>query len=132
LHPTTAGALERYLEQRQACAGGDDHVFVSTDGRALSYAMINGTFRFLVRSIDLHLKPGLPQPRIYDLRHRFAVRALESCHGAREGVARHILALSTYLGHAHVTDTYWYLQATPQLTRGIADACEACREGAIS
>lgn len=132
LHPTTAGALERYLEQRQAFARGDDHVFVSTDGRALSYAMINGTFHFLVRSIDLHLKPGLPQPRIHDLRHRFAARALESCQGAREGVARHILALSTYLGHAHVTDTYWYLQATPELTRGIADACEACRDGAVS
>ena len=48
------------------------------------------------------------------------------------GVGRHILALSIDLGHAHVTDTYWYLQATPKLTRGIADACEACREGAIS
>jgi integrase len=132
LHPTTARALERYLEQRQACAGGDDHVFVSTEGRALSYAMINGTFHLLLRSVDLRLKPGAPPPRIHDLRHRFAVRALESCHGTREGVARHILALSTYLGHAHVTDTYWYLQATPQLTRGIADACEARYEGATS
>jgi integrase len=39
LHPSTADALERYLEQRQAYAHGDDHVFVSTEGRALSYAM---------------------------------------------------------------------------------------------
>ena len=131
LHPSTADALERYLERRQAYAHGDDHVFVSTEGRALSYAMINGTFRFLLRSVDLHMKPGLPQPRIHDLRHRFAVRALESCH-ARDDVARHILALSTYLGHAHVADTYWTLQATPQLMRDIADACEACREGALS
>lgn len=127
LHPSTTDALERH----QAYAHGDDHVFVSTEGRALSYAMINGTFRFLLRSVDLHMKPGLPQPRIHDLRHRFAVRALESCH-ARDDVARHILALSTYLGHAHVADTYWYLQATPQLMRDIADACEACREGALS
>ena len=131
LHPSTADALERYLERRQAYAHGDDHVFVSTESRALSYAMINGTFRFLLRSVDLHMKPGLPQPRIHDLRHRFAVRALESCH-ARDDVARHILALSTYLGHAHVADTYWYLQATPQLMRDIADASEACCEGALS
>ena len=78
------------------------------------------------------MQPGAPPPRIHDLRHRFAVRALESCHGTRECVARHMLALSTYLGHAHVTDTYWYLQATPELTRGIADACEARYEGATA
>jgi hypothetical protein len=40
-------------------------------------------------------------------------------------VSRHILALSTYLGHAHVADTYWYLQATPSLMAQIADAGEA-------
>ncbi|MFN0302560.1 MAG: tyrosine-type recombinase/integrase [Burkholderiales bacterium] len=132
LHPSTAGALERYLGQRQVCAGDDDHVFVSTDGRALSYAMINGTFHRLLKSVDLRLKPGASQPRIHSLRHRFAVRALEGCHGSREDVTRHVLALSTYLGHAHITDTYWYLQASPQLTRGIADACEARHEGATS
>jgi len=40
-----------------------------------------------------------------------------------------MVALSTYLGHAHVADTYWYLQATPHLIRGIADACERCDAG---
>ena len=43
---------------------------------------------------------------------------------AREAVARHIVALSTYLGHAHVTDTYWYLHATPILMGQIAEAGE--------
>jgi hypothetical protein len=28
---------------------------------------------------------------------------------------RKILALSVYLGHAQVTDTYWYLSAVPAL-----------------
>ncbi|MGH8625986.1 MAG: tyrosine-type recombinase/integrase [Gammaproteobacteria bacterium] len=129
LHETTAAALKRYLDRRQALHGGDDHVFSSTKGGALSYAMVNGTFHFLMRSIDLRSKPGLPHPRIHDLRHYFAVRALESCHGGRDAVARHILALSTYLGHAHVTDTYWYLQATPHLMTGIAEACEAFNDG---
>jgi len=36
-----------------------------------------------------------------------------------------MLALSIYLGHTHVADTYWYLQVTPRLMRDIADACEA-------
>jgi integrase len=91
--------------------------------------MINGTFRYLIKSLALEPNPGVPQPRIHDLRHSFAVRALKCCPGTPDDVARHTLALSTYLGHAHVTDTYWYLHATPQLTRHIADACAAYEGG---
>ena len=48
-----------------------------------------------------------------------------------DDVGRHMLALSTYLGHANPSDTYWYLQATPALLTGIAAAAEAKqREGA--
>ena len=36
----------------------------------------------------------------------------------------HMTALSTYLGHTHVTDTYWYLQATPILLEQIAESTE--------
>jgi hypothetical protein len=39
------------------------------------------------------------------------------------------VALSTYLGHAHVTDTYWYLQATPLLMEQIARDDEALFAG---
>ena len=63
--------------------------------------------------------------KTHDLRHTFAVRSLEQCRHDRAAVARHIVALSTYLGHAHVTDTYWYLQATPVLMGQIAEAGEA-------
>ncbi len=126
LHPSTVCALQCYLKQRNAYAGDDDHVFISTTGKPLSYAMINGTFHYLVGSIHLQQNP---EPRIHDLRHGFAVRALERCNGTRDDVSRHTLALSTYLGHAHVADTYWYLQATPQLMRHIADACAAREQG---
>ena len=130
LHPTTVDALQLYLERRQVYATDDDHVFISTNGQALSYPMINGTFRFLVKSIALRLKPGSPLPRIHHLRHYFTVCALERCTKAGDATARHVLALSTYLGHAHVADTYWYLQATPTLMTDIADACEAFNNGA--
>jgi hypothetical protein len=38
-------------------------------------------------------------------------------------------ALSTYLGHADVANTYWYLQATPVLMGQIAEAGEALLMG---
>ena len=62
----------------------------------------------------------------------FAVRSLEQCRHDREAVARHIVALSTYLGHAHITDTYWYLHATPILMGQIAEAGEAMHRGQVS
>jgi integrase/recombinase XerD len=129
VHETTAAALEHYLTQRHAVGGGDDHLFVSSAGRALTPAMVNGTFHFLLRSVDLRVPRGQRPPRVHDLRHHFAVRALERCAGDRDQIAQHMLALSTYLGHAHVADTYWYLQATPHLMTGIADACEAFFQG---
>ena len=75
LHETTEAALKRYLEQRRAVGGGDNHVFISTRGRALTYAMVNGTFHFLVKRAGLSVDSG-PQPRIHNLRHVYAVRAL--------------------------------------------------------
>jgi hypothetical protein len=40
-----------------------------------------------------------------------------------------MLALSTYLGHAHIADTYWYLDSTPQLMHDIACACDTYLQG---
>lgn len=77
-----------------------------------------------MRSIGLRGKPGEPGPCIHDLRHGFAVKSLEQCALNRGDVARHMTALSTYLGHAHISDTYWYLQATPTLLAQISAAQE--------
>jgi integrase len=111
LHETTAAALQRYLAQRKAGGGGDDHVFISTTGGVLTYAMVNGTSHSLIACVTLGARPGRHPPRLHDLRHYFTIRALENCNGRRKAVAHHMVALSTYLGHAQVTGTHWYLQA---------------------
>jgi len=101
-------------------------------GTALCYSTVNHVFLNLVRSIGLRKESGRSGPRIHDLRHTFAVRSLENCKENREEVARHLVALSTYLGHTHVTDTYWYLQATPKLMNKIATANELVFKGGQS
>lgn len=58
LHQTTTAALARYLEQRHAVGGADDHVFLPTKGQALTYRMVNGTFHFLLRFVTLRSQPG--------------------------------------------------------------------------
>jgi len=129
LHDTTQRALEAYLSVRRQLGTLDGALFVSNTAAAPAYSTVIATFLRLARSIGLRGAPGERGPRIHDLRHSFAVRSLEACPAERDAVARHIVALSTYLGHGHVTDTYWYLEATPILMQQIAEASEALHKG---
>jgi integrase len=90
---------------------------------------VNETFLFLLRKLGLRAGPGQPGPRLHDLRHTFASRALENSPDGSSRISKHMLALSTYLGHAHITDTYWYLQSTTHLMMKIADDCQTYLEG---
>jgi integrase len=129
LHETARRGLEDYIAARARIAGLDPAVFLTLRGTAIRYPTVQRTFAALVQSIGLHRGPGFPGPRIHDLRHTFAVRSLEQCGSDRDSIHRHIPALSTYLGHARMTDTYWYLHATPRLMIDIADASEAFNYG---
>lgn len=125
LHATTRRALDAYIKVRAKFARDDDALFLSKRGVALRYPMAISTFLELARDIGIHPGPGQRGPRIHDLRHTFAVRSLEQCVGDREAVSRHMLALSTYLGHGRLDATYWYLQATPRLLTDIAAQSES-------
>jgi integrase len=125
LHTTAQVGLERYLQKRRPFAPFDDHVFVSLRRRPLLVGDAETAFRTAAQEIGLKREPGLPRPTIHSLRHTFAVRSLENCPDGRDRITKHMLALSTYLGHSKVADTYWYLEATPELMSGIADSCEA-------
>lgn len=132
LHATVWRALDRYLIDRQKVSTADRALFISAGGRSLPYNTVRNVFLQLLDRTGLRGVHIGRDPRIHDLRHSFAVRSLEQCGHDRSAVARHIVALSTYLGHAHVTDTYWYLQATPVLMGQIAEAGEALLVGGIA
>jgi integrase/recombinase XerD len=124
LHSTTQAALERYLPKRRVFAPFDDHVFVGLRKHKLFRHDAYVAFRRTIETIGLARHPGLPRPTIHALRHTFAVRALETCPDDRDRITRHMLALSTYLGHSDIADTYWYLEATPELMRNIAESSQ--------
>lgn len=124
LHPTVMTAMDCYLEDRRRVAVTDDHVFLSARNRRIHIAMAWYTFD-RVRKLAGIAPTQSQRPRIHDLRHTFATRALEQCCTHREAVARHFVALSTYLGHTDIAHTYWYLEATPELLAGIATAGHA-------
>jgi integrase len=132
LHESTERGLARYLAARRRHRAVGPYLFADSEGGHLSYDTVSWTFRRLAKAAGLRGAPGTRGPCLHDLRHTFAVRSLEGCAGAdRAAVARHMLALSTYLGHAHVSDTQWYLQATPALMAQTAGAGEAHFRGEV-
>lgn len=117
LHPTTAAALAQYLaaRQRRAPAAPDAPLFVSLSGGALNKRTVDGVFARLRAELGWTARGTLPAPRIHDLRHSFVCRRVALWHETGADIDNAMLALSTYVGHAKVSDTYWYLTAVPDL-----------------
>ena len=124
LHETARTGLEQYLQKRRSHACFDDHIFVSLRSKPLSVQIVDKAFRRVVKQMGLPPGRGRARPTPHSFRHTFAVRALESCPDGRDAITKHMLALSTYLGHSKVEHTYWYLEAVPELMRDIADCAE--------
>jgi integrase/recombinase XerD len=125
VHATATSALQGYVAQRCELALDDEHVFVSGRRRPLSYVTVVETCHQLLAAAGLPTDPERPRPRLMDLRHPCASRAWETCPDGRDRMGRHLLALTTYLGHARVTSTSWSVSSTPQRLGSIAQACAA-------
>jgi integrase len=113
VHSSTVSALAQYRRHRQRIALPAFSFFVSDRGQPLSRSTVHHTFRELARTISP--ASGRATVRIHDLRHTFACRVLLKWERTKRRAAGRLAILSRYLGHAHVTDTYWYLTATPEL-----------------
>jgi integrase len=117
LHATTTQALTRYVSIRDRHAPDADTaaVFVSIAGTRLRYCNIHHTFRKLVDRAGLTPRSASCRPRIHDLRHTFAVNTVLDGYRSGADVAARLPLLSTWLGHVHPANTYWYLSAAPEL-----------------
>lgn len=124
LHETTTAALERYIVRRRPVMSKENYIFVSLRGNRLCYQSVCGFFHSCLRVAGIQRQAHRPKPRLHSFRHTFVVRALENCPVDRDRISQHMLALSTYLGHSSLESTFWYMEATPHLLRGIAKAWE--------
>ena len=118
LHSSTRKALSAYKSRRNQYLknrAASDFFFVSKRGNRLDGGQVRRTFYDLSRQMGLRGESASHGPRLHDFRHRFAVRVLVKWYRAGKDVERCLPILSTYLGHVHVADTYWYLTACPEL-----------------
>lgn len=119
VHRSTTQALRRYarLRDRVHPRPRTSSFLVDVAGARLVKNTAEDVFVRLSRRVGLRGPEGRRGhgPRLHDLRHRWAVDTLLRWYRAGVDVERHLPELSTYLGHTHVSDTYWYLTAVPEL-----------------
>jgi site-specific recombinase XerD len=121
LHDSACEALRRYARQRDSllprpsCAA----FLVSDRGRRVTHWSAEYNFAVVSRAVGLRLPAGGYKhgrgPRLHDMRHRLAARTLVRWYREGRDVDRELPKLAMYLGHGHVSDTYWYIEAIPEL-----------------
>jgi integrase/recombinase XerD len=118
VHPPTVDALKQYAARRDRILSKPTPAFfVSERGIRITEWMARYTFARLSQQLGLRsiAKSHGHGPRLHDMRHRFAARTLIHWYRAGLDVERELPKLATYLGHVHINETYWYLEAVPEL-----------------
>src|ERR1700758_1975547 len=114
--PVSAGLRDRLADYHARVAGrtGGDWFFPGTPGRPLTIGNIDKNFRrFLWQARIPHGGRG-HGPRVHDLRHTMAVNNFRSWFAGGEDVAALLPVLQTYMGHASISATDYYLRLTAE------------------
>ncbi|HTW11009.1 MAG TPA: tyrosine-type recombinase/integrase [Acidimicrobiales bacterium] len=134
VHASTREALAGYAGERDRLVRrpATEAFFLSEKGSRMTGCSADDNFAKVSREVGLRAPtPGRRRgrgPRLHDLRHRFAVCILLKWYRAGVDVGREIPKLAAYLGHAHVNELYWYIEAVPELLKLAADRLEGIKE----
>ncbi len=117
--------LQAYVSERNRLLGTAPQPFFvreqSGDAGPRRVGDCSARYNFALVCKQLGLRP--PQlygrhgrgPRIHDLRHSFAARTMIGWYRKGQDVAVEMHKLTTYLGHSKPENTYWYIEAVPEL-----------------
>ena len=117
VHSSTQHRLRTYAHRRDRLlpVRSSPGFFVSDRTTRLHPDTVRYTFIRASRQVGLRGATDSHGPRLQDMRHTFAVKTLINWHRAGIDPEQRLPLLSAYLGHAKVSDTYWYLSAVPEL-----------------
>ena len=136
IHHSTCTALRRYARQRDLCLPRPSSPAFLLSDRGTRVTQCSARYNFAIVSRAIGLRTPGPRhnhgigPRLHDMRHRLAAKTLVRWYGQGRDVERELPKLSTYLGHVHVADTYWYIEAVPELLRLATERVTGPGEGA--
>lgn len=120
LDPSVVAQLDVYVRERDRLLGrAAPAFFVAEKGTRLTDCSARYNFAHVCQRIGLRAEQQYGRhgrgPRIHDLRHTFAVRTMINWYRTGKDPTREMIRLTTYLGHGDPSDTFWYLEAVPEL-----------------
>jgi integrase/recombinase XerD len=119
IHRSTINALQEYADIRNRIVPTPRAPAFFVSERGTRITCFNARQVFATLSQQIGLRPPAKShgrgPRLHDMRHRFAAHTLIHWYRAGLDVERELPKLATYLGHVQVNQTYWYLEAVPEL-----------------
>jgi integrase len=123
---STARALSEYIERKRKFrfeTMPSSPFFVNAMARKVEKRSLTCRFEIIAKKCHLHPQNGR-SPRLHDLRHGFATRSLERFYEKRMPAQVYLPVLSTYLGHAKVSGTGYYLHPSFDLLLMASDSFE--------
>lgn len=117
LHSSAVHALETYAHQRdlRVLSPQSSRFFLLDNGKPPTRPRICCALHRLADELGWKPRGDYPRHRVQDFRHTFVVRNILRAIEVGLDADRVVLALSTYVGHSHVADTYWYVTGIPEL-----------------
>jgi integrase/recombinase XerD len=124
LPSTVAAEVRRYLESRPEPRSPDAPLLASDPrpGHETPYGAhaLTENWQLVCLTAGVVTQRGHP-PRLHDLRHSFAVSALDRWYRQGLEVQSRLPHLATYLGHANVVSTHYYLHLSSELGQSAGD-----------
>lgn len=110
-----------YIEQMAFDMNTEGYFYPAPDGRKYNSGSILSGFRNILCSAGI-IASQAHAPRVHDLRHTFAVHALEKMVRDGQDIYYALPILQTYMGHRDVESTEKYLRLTSEAYRNIIDS----------
>jgi integrase len=130
LDRSSCNALADYLSvpaRHRFSTEPDSALFVTQKGAAINAHTAQGAFHQMVQHAGLPVRAGA-RPRLHDFRHTFATQTMIDAYRYGRDPARTLTLLSVWLGHSNPADTYWYLQAAPEIAAVAVRRLERSRQ----
>jgi site-specific recombinase XerD len=117
MHSTVTAALRSYAEVRDRIVvrPATEKFFLLDNGKSANQRGILYALHTICRDLGWLPRGDYPHHRLHDLRHTFIVRSTLRFYQQDINIERAVAALSTYVGHVKVSDTYWYFTGIPEL-----------------
>jgi integrase/recombinase XerD len=127
LHASTVDALDRYARVRdELCPHPNEPcaLLLTSQGNRLNRHIAFNWFDQVRRAAGLDHKTLGRRARLHDVRHSMVLRTLLGWYREDADVEAQLPLLSTLLGHVHPKDTFWYIEAAPELLALAAERME--------